>query len=107
MLKLGYKLMSEEHGPTDLVKNAQLPEKAGFDFAAISVHFFPRLDEQGQFCIGVVRAGSDRADHLGLMTAVTCLIMRYHPAIVAQAAATLGLLSNDRFPHRRRCDNHG
>jgi alkanesulfonate monooxygenase SsuD/methylene tetrahydromethanopterin reductase-like flavin-dependent oxidoreductase (luciferase family) len=47
MLKLGYKLMSEEHGPTDLVKNAQLPEKAGFDFAAISVHFFPRLDEQG------------------------------------------------------------
>jgi hypothetical protein len=61
MLKLGYKLMSEEHGPTDLVKNAQLPEKAGFDFAAISVHFFRRLDEQGQFCIGVVRAGSDRA----------------------------------------------
>jgi alkanesulfonate monooxygenase SsuD/methylene tetrahydromethanopterin reductase-like flavin-dependent oxidoreductase (luciferase family) len=44
MLKLGYKLMSEEHGPTDLVKNAQLPEKAGFDFAAISVHFFPRLE---------------------------------------------------------------
>jgi alkanesulfonate monooxygenase SsuD/methylene tetrahydromethanopterin reductase-like flavin-dependent oxidoreductase (luciferase family) len=33
------------------------------------------------------------------MTAVTCPIMRYHPAIVAQAAATLGLLSNDRFPH--------
>ena len=47
MLKLGYKLMSEEHGPTDLVKNAQLPEKAGFDFAAISDHFIPWLDEQG------------------------------------------------------------
>ena len=47
MLSLGYKLMSEEHGPKDLVKNAQLAEKAGFDFAAISDHFFPWLDEQG------------------------------------------------------------
>ena len=47
MLKLGYKLMSEEHGPKDLVKNAQLAEQAGFDFAAISDHFFPWLDEQG------------------------------------------------------------
>jgi alkanesulfonate monooxygenase SsuD/methylene tetrahydromethanopterin reductase-like flavin-dependent oxidoreductase (luciferase family) len=43
------------------------------------------------------------------MTAVTCPIMRYHPAIVAQAAAALELLSNDRFPDTalRRCDNHG
>jgi alkanesulfonate monooxygenase SsuD/methylene tetrahydromethanopterin reductase-like flavin-dependent oxidoreductase (luciferase family) len=31
------------------------------------------------------------------MTAVTCPIMRYHPAIIAQAAATMGVLSNDRF----------
>ena len=38
MLKLGYKLMSEEHGPTDLVRNAQRAEQAGFDFAAISDH---------------------------------------------------------------------
>jgi alkanesulfonate monooxygenase SsuD/methylene tetrahydromethanopterin reductase-like flavin-dependent oxidoreductase (luciferase family) len=41
MLKLGYKLMSEEHGPADLVRNAQYAEKVGFDFAAISDHFFP------------------------------------------------------------------
>jgi hypothetical protein len=41
-------------------------------------------------------------DHLALMTAVTCPIMRYHPAIVAQAAAALELLSNDRFPDTDR-----
>ena len=46
----------------------------------------------------VLGAIAQATDHLGLMTAVTCPIMRYHPAIVAQAAATLGLLSNDRFP---------
>jgi alkanesulfonate monooxygenase SsuD/methylene tetrahydromethanopterin reductase-like flavin-dependent oxidoreductase (luciferase family) len=45
MLKLGYKLMSEEHGPADLVRNAQRAEQAGFDFAAISDHFSPWLEE--------------------------------------------------------------
>ena len=44
---LGYKLMSEEHGPTDLVRNANRAEQAGFDFAAISDHFFPWVEEQG------------------------------------------------------------
>ena len=34
---------------------------------------------------------------IGLMTAVTCSIMRYHPAIIAQATATMGVLSDDRF----------
>jgi alkanesulfonate monooxygenase SsuD/methylene tetrahydromethanopterin reductase-like flavin-dependent oxidoreductase (luciferase family) len=47
MLKLGYKLMSEEHGPADLVRNAKRAEEAGFAFAAISDHFSPWLEEQG------------------------------------------------------------
>ena len=47
MIKLGYKLMSEEHGPIDLVRNANRAEQAGFDFAAISDHFFPWVEEQG------------------------------------------------------------
>jgi alkanesulfonate monooxygenase SsuD/methylene tetrahydromethanopterin reductase-like flavin-dependent oxidoreductase (luciferase family) len=41
MVKLGYKLMSEEHGPTELVRNAKRAEQVGFEFAAISGHFFP------------------------------------------------------------------
>ena len=47
MLKLGYKLMSEEHGPKDLVANAERADAAGFDFAAMPDHFFPWIDEQG------------------------------------------------------------
>jgi hypothetical protein len=46
VLKLGYKLMSEEHGPNDLVRNASRAEEAGFAFAAISDHFSPWLEEQ-------------------------------------------------------------
>jgi alkanesulfonate monooxygenase SsuD/methylene tetrahydromethanopterin reductase-like flavin-dependent oxidoreductase (luciferase family) len=44
MLMLGYKLMSEEHGPLALVRNVRRAEQAGFDFAAISDHFSPWLD---------------------------------------------------------------
>ena len=99
MVKLGYKLMTEEHGPADLVRNAKRAEQAGFDFAAISDHYFPWLEEQGHapFAWSVLGAIAQATEHLGLMTAVTCPIMRYHPAIIAQAAATMGLLADGRF----------
>ena len=99
MVKLGYKLMTEEHGPADLVRNAKRAEQAGFDFAAISDHYFPWLEEQGHapFAWSVLGAVAQATEHLGLMTAVTCPIMRYHPAIIAQAAATMGLLADGRF----------
>lgn len=99
MIKLGYKLMSEEHGPTDLVRNIRRAEQAGFEFAAISDHFSPWIEEQGHapFAWSILGALANATLHIGLMTAVTCPIMRYHPAIIAQAAATMGLLSNNRF----------
>jgi G6PDH family F420-dependent oxidoreductase len=99
MTQFGYKLMSEEHGPAALVRNAVRAEQAGFAFAAISDHFFPWLEEQGHspFAWTVLGAVANATRHLGLLTAVTCPIMRYHPAVVAQAAATMAVLSNDRF----------
>ena len=99
MVKLGYKLMTEEPGPADLVRNAKRAEQAGFDFAAISDHYFPWLEEQGHapFAWSVLGAVAEATEHLGLMTSVTCPIMRYHPAIIAQAAATMGLLADGRF----------
>ncbi len=99
MLRLGYKLMSEEHGPADLVRNAQRAERAGFDFAAISDHFSPWVEEQGHSPLAwsVLGAAAHATKRIGLMTAVTCPIMRYHPAIVAQGAATVALLSDGRF----------
>jgi G6PDH family F420-dependent oxidoreductase len=99
MIKLGYKLMSEEHGPIDLVRNANRAEQAGFDFAAISDHFFPWIEEQGHspFAWSVLGALANATRQVGLTTAVTCPIMRYDPAIIAQGTATLGLLSDNRF----------
>jgi G6PDH family F420-dependent oxidoreductase len=99
MLKLGYKLMSEEHGPSALVRNAQRAEQAGFDFAAISDHYFPWIEEQGHSPLAwsVLGALANATLRIGLMTSVTCPIMRYHPAIIAQGAATMGLLSDNRF----------
>ncbi|MEJ0068535.1 MAG: TIGR03557 family F420-dependent LLM class oxidoreductase [Pseudomonadota bacterium] len=92
MIKLGYKLMSEEHGPADLVRNATRAEQAGFDFAAISDHFFPWLEEQGHapFAWSVLGAVANATRRIGLMTAVTCPIMRYHPAIIARAQPPWG-----------------
>ena len=99
MIKLGYKLMSEEHGPQALVRNAAQAERAGFDFAAISDHVSPWIEEQGHAPLAwpVLGALANATQRIGLMTAVTCPILRYHPAIVAQGAATLGVLSDNRF----------
>jgi G6PDH family F420-dependent oxidoreductase len=99
MTSYGYKLMSEEHGPIDLVRNAGRAEEAGFDFVAISDHFHPWLAEQGHSPAAwtVLGAIAARTQRVGLVTAVTCPIIRYHPATVAQSAATLALLSGGRF----------
>jgi G6PDH family F420-dependent oxidoreductase len=99
MTKFGYKLMSEEHGPTALVDNARHAEEVGFDFVAISDHFHPWVTAQGHSPAAwpVLGAIAARTERIGLTTAVTCPTVRYHPAIIAQQAATLGILSNDRF----------
>jgi G6PDH family F420-dependent oxidoreductase len=99
MTTYGYKLMSEEHGPRELVRNACRAEEAGFDFAAISDHFHPWLESQGHSpqAFTVLGGIAMRTTRLNLVTAVTCPTIRYHPAIVAQFAATLAVLSDGRF----------
>ena len=99
MTKFGYKLMTEEHGAKALVDNALLAEDAGFDFVSISDHFHPWLRSQGHspFAWSVLGAIAHATTKVGLTTGLTCPIIRYHPAVVAQAAATIALLSNNRF----------
>ncbi len=99
MVRLGYKLMSEEHGPRDLIENAVRAEAAGFDFVSISDHFHPWVDAQGHspFAWSVLGAIAHATKTIGITTGLTCPIIRYHPAIVAQAAATVALISNNRF----------
>jgi G6PDH family F420-dependent oxidoreductase len=99
VISIGYKLSSEEHGPADLVRLAQMAEDAGFHFALISDHFHPWIDKQGQspFVWSVIGAIAHATQRLVVGTAVTCPTMRIHPAIVAQAAATCAALMPGRF----------
>lgn len=99
MAKFGYKLMTEEHGPTALVENAIRAEAAGFDFVGSSDHFHPWLDSQGHspFAWSVLGAIAHATSEIGIATGLTCPIIRYHPAIIAQAAATVSLMSEGRF----------
>ena len=99
MTQFGYALSSEEHGPTDLVLNAKRAEGAGFEFATISDHFHPWIDNQGQspFVWTVLGAIAQATGRITLGTSVTCPTMRTHPAIVAQAAATTADLMPKRF----------
>jgi G6PDH family F420-dependent oxidoreductase len=97
-MKLGYFLSSEEFAPHELVEQAKLAEQAGFEALWISDHFHPWNDEQGEsgFVWSVIGAIS-QVCRLPITTAVTCPIMRIHPAIIAQAAATSSLLTGGRF----------
>lgn len=98
-MKIGYKLAAEAYGPAELVRQAVAAEQAGFDFVEISDHFHPWLDAQGHspFAWSVLGAIAARTERLGLATGVTCPTVRYHPAVIAQAAATTALLSEGRF----------
>jgi G6PDH family F420-dependent oxidoreductase len=95
----GYTLMTEQSAPRALVADAVAAETAGFDFAVSSDHFNPWLESQGHApnCWPVLGAVANATRRLELMTYVTCPTMRYHPAVVAQLAATVGLLSDGRF----------
>jgi G6PDH family F420-dependent oxidoreductase len=98
MTRFGYFLASEEYEPASLVRQAKMAEEAGFDALWISDHFHPWLDEQGQssFVWSVIGAIA-QVTRLPITTAVTCPIMRIHPAVTAQAAATASLLTDGRF----------
>jgi len=99
MVRFGYKLMTEEHGPSALVENARRAEDAGFDFVSISDHFHPWLESQGHspFAWSVLGAIAATTSRIGITTGLTCPIIRYHPAIIAQAAATIAAMSEGRF----------
>ena len=98
-MEIGYTLMTEQSGPTDLVRYAVAAEQAGFAFEVCSDHYFPWLDAQGHapYAWSVLGAVAHATERVELMTYVTCPTFRYHPAVVAQQAATLGLLSDSRF----------
>lgn len=99
MTNFGYTLMTEQSGPKELVKYAVGAEKVGFDFEVASDHYSPWLSSMGHApyvwtTLGAVAQATERVE---IMTYVTCPIIRYHPAVVAQKAATMQILADGRF----------
>lgn len=99
MTRFGYTLMTEQSGPQQLVRYAIAAEDVGFDFEVSSDHYSPWLTSQGHapYAWTVLGAVAQATSRVGLATYVTCPTMRYHPAVVAQKAATLQILSDGRF----------
>jgi G6PDH family F420-dependent oxidoreductase len=98
MSRIGYFLSAEELAPATLVSTAQAAEQAGFDRVWVSDHYHPWNREQGESgfvwsLLGAIAASTT----LRMTTAVTCPTDRIHPAILAQATATVASLAPGRF----------
>lgn len=97
MLNLGIKISPEQYPPGDMLEHAIAAEEAGFDSLNVSDHFHP-WDESGQcsFTWTWLGAAAARLKRMSMGTGVTCPILRYNPAIIAQAMATLDNMSAGR-----------
>jgi coenzyme F420-dependent glucose-6-phosphate dehydrogenase len=99
VLKLGYKASAEQFGPTDLLNFAVLAEACGFDSVFISDHFQPwrHSDGHAPFSLAWLGAVGARTSRILLGTSVLTPTLRFHPAVVAQAFGTLGVMFPDRL----------
>jgi len=98
-VRIGYFLACEEFGPADLLDQAKMAQEAGFQGLWISDHYHPWVDAQGSspFVWSVIGGIAEATGSLRLATGVTCPLIRIHPAIIAQAAATAACLMPGRF----------
>ncbi len=99
MLKLGYKASAEQFGPKELLRFSALAEQQGFDSVFISDHFQPWRHTGGHapFSFAWMGALGASTSRIAIGTSVLTPTFRYHPAIVAQAFATLACLFPDRM----------
>jgi coenzyme F420-dependent glucose-6-phosphate dehydrogenase len=97
--ELGYALSSEDFAPNELVRQAALAERSGFSFCLISDHYHPWISKQGHspFVWATLGGIANATERIRVGTGVTCPMIRIHPAIVAQAAATVGCMMPGRF----------
>ncbi len=99
MVEIGYKLFTEAHNPLELVQNAKQAEAAGFSHLNITDHYHPWTARQGHagFAWTILGAIAEATSRIRVSTGVTCPTTRYHPVIVAQAAATAAVMLRGRF----------
>jgi coenzyme F420-dependent glucose-6-phosphate dehydrogenase len=99
MTKFAYFCGHEQWQPEELVRHAVLAEQAGFDMVVVSEHFHPWVDDESAagFAFSTIGAMAQATSKLEFATGVTTPLWRFHPGVVAQAAATLDRLSGGRF----------
>jgi coenzyme F420-dependent glucose-6-phosphate dehydrogenase len=97
-LRLGYKASAEQFGPQELLDLAALAEEKGFDSVWVSDHYQPfrHTDGHAPFSLAWLGAATQRTNRVTLGTSVLTPTFRYHPAVVAQAFATLDRLAPGR-----------
>jgi coenzyme F420-dependent glucose-6-phosphate dehydrogenase len=97
-IRLGYKASNEQFPPSELLEYGILAEECGFDSVFVSDHLQPWRHDGGHapFAMSWLGALGARTERITIGTSVLTPTFRYHPAIVAQAFATLGCL----FPER-------
>jgi coenzyme F420-dependent glucose-6-phosphate dehydrogenase len=98
-MKLAWGCSSERYQPEALLDQAVQAEQAGFDALFVSDVFHPWVDEGSAsgFAWTWLGAAAARTSRIELVTTVTAPLFRCHPAVIAQAAATVDRLSNGRF----------
>lgn len=99
MTKFAYFCGHEQWQPEQLVEHAVLAERAGFDMVVVSEHFHPWVDDDSAsgFAFSTIGAMAQATSRVEIATGVTTPLFRYHPGVVAQAAATLDRLCDGRF----------
>ena len=95
---VGYAASFEQFHPTDLLTWSRLAEDNGFSVVTASDHFHPWVPSQGHSAFVWSWMGALGATtNLRFGTGVTPPGYRYHPAIIAQSAATLEAMFPGRF----------
>ncbi|MFD2246869.1 TIGR03885 family FMN-dependent LLM class oxidoreductase [Pontibacter ruber] len=97
MVKIGYHASHEQFKPSDLLTYVQQAEKAGFNASLSSDHFFPWSLDQGESGFAWSWLGAAMQATSLSFGIVNAPGQRYHPAIIAQAAATLAEMFPERF----------
>jgi len=98
-MKFGWLSSHESYQPEVLADQAVLAEEVGFDLILGSDHFHPWVDDNSAagFVWSWLGAVAARTTRVELVTSVTCPLFHYHPALIAQSAATVDRLSGGRF----------
>lgn len=98
MVRFGYKASAEQFAPAELLRYSLLAEEVGFDSVMVSDHLQPWRHDDGHAPAALPWLGAlgQATSTITIGTSVLTPTLRYHPAVIAQAFATMGCL----FPGR-------